>query len=177
MKKCIAAAMGVLLLAGLGLYGSLVHGMTKHSPALLLACADVDPAFLAWHCKAILRYRPLAPDQVAELNATAGIKFPLSIEDKDLRMEFARSFIRQGVDVNAPDLLLKRFTALHGAAIGADLRGAQALLDLGARIDVTDSEGRTPLQVAQNSARRFPDEPQRKEMVALLERAASAAAK
>ena len=177
MKRSIAVAVGVLLLAALVLYGFVVRGISKFPPGVMLACIDVDPAFIAWHCKSMLRYRPLAPDQVAELNATAGIRLPLHLADKELGLELARSFMRQGVDINARELLHKRFTALHAAAISAELDVSRALLDLGARIDLTDSEGRTPLQVAQTAAHRFPDEPQRKEMVTLLERAASAAGK
>lgn len=64
-----------------------------------------------------------------------------------------RALVRAGADVNA-NLGAKRCTALHMAARRGNLEIAEALLDLGARIDPPDSNGVTPLGRALNCRKR-----------------------
>lgn len=173
-KRKLAGTAGFLGAAIAGLYGYWVWALADRGPIMLIACLESDPGFVAWHCRCLLQHVPLQADHVRELNLAAGVRFAVAIKDPALASYVAASFIRQGVDINAPDVHYgpKGFTALHGAAVGAELEEARVLLELGARSDVQDAEGRTPLDIARAAARRHPNEVRRSDMVALLERAA-----
>lgn len=165
------ALVGVLL----GLYGYWFGTLIQQRPGHLLACVDSDPGFVAWHCERVLRHVPLGAEAVNELNAIAGVRLPLYLRDRTLGLELAQAFIRQGVDVDAPDMLHKRLTALHGAALAADVAQARALMALGASADIVDSEGRTPLGIATQLASARPDDARLRELVALLASASTSA--
>jgi ankyrin repeat protein len=67
-------------------------------------------------------------------------------ESKDSMLEAVKLCVEHGADVNAKDV--KGFTALHGAAYRGSDDVLQFLVQKGARLDVKDNEGRTPLALA-----------------------------
>lgn len=173
LRRRIGLAVGCAVLAGASaVYGLWVVGLAGQSPGHLLACLDSDPGFVAWHCERILRHVRMRKEAVADLNASAGVRFPLYLRDAALGRELARSMVQQGVDVNAPDVRHKRLTALHGAVLSGSMSEARSLLELGARTDVVDSEGRSPLDLARQLAQKRPDDPHLRDLIGLLERAA-----
>ena len=72
-----------------------------------------------------------------------GGSFPVSDADKIAAIQFS---LEQGVDINAVDG--NGQTALHVAAGQSSARIVAALVERGARMDVKDKQGRTPLDVA-----------------------------
>ncbi|MEP6536830.1 MAG: ankyrin repeat domain-containing protein [Bryobacteraceae bacterium] len=90
-------------------------------------------------------------DQTTALMSAAGLgwKYGDSIIPEADALESARLCVKLGLDVNAVNE--KGQTALHGAADrGAD-RIVQFLADNGARLDVKDKKGMTPLTLATGS--------------------------
>ena len=59
----------------------------------------------------------------------------------------ARILLEEGADVNARDLG-KGYTAIHAAVSWLLEYMIPHLLELGARIDILDNEGKTPLELA-----------------------------
>jgi ankyrin repeat protein len=70
-------------------------------------------------------------------------------EPKESILEAVRLCIENGADVNASSS--KGFTALHGAAYRGLDDVVQLLVQKGARLDVKDSEGRTPAVLAEGA--------------------------
>lgn len=83
------------------------------------------------------------------------------------------SFLTKGVDINAPDERMKKWTALHAAAISGKPGEAALLLKLGARIDVRDADGKTPLDLARLPQEKHPHNSKTAETIRLLEDAQS----
>jgi ankyrin repeat protein len=63
------------------------------------------------------------------------------------------------------------WTALHGAVAGGDVNSSKLLLKYGARIDLRDRSGMTPLDMARHIQKKHPNDPASAEMVRLLEAA------
>jgi ankyrin repeat protein len=92
--------------------------------------------------------KAVTKDQTTAMILAAGLSWVLGITNVDEKdaVEAIRICIDHGADVNAAND--KGDTALHGAATsGRDLVVA-FLVEKGAKIDVKDKEGRTPLDVA-----------------------------
>jgi ankyrin repeat protein len=92
--------------------------------------------------KAVTKDHTTAMILAAGLSWTMGIT---NVDEKDA-LEAIKICIQQGVDVNAAND--KGETALHGAATSGRDEVVAFLVEKGAKLDVKDKEGRTPLDVA-----------------------------
>jgi uncharacterized protein len=78
--------------------------------------------------------------------AGVGLDYGGNFPPEDRSLEAVKLCLELGADVNAANM--NGLTALHGAAArGAD-RIAQLLVEKGAKLDIKDKKGRTPLDVA-----------------------------
>jgi hypothetical protein len=167
-RKLAWAGVAVLVVVA-GLYAELVRETRAHDPALLLACADVDYPWSAWTCKQVLLHDSLRPEQVAALNADAGARLPIQMKDPAEAEAMLSLFLSRGVDINA--VATNSRTALHDAAIAGAVGEVALLLKHGARTDVRDADGHTALDFARQIQQQHPSEPNRAEVVRLLEQA------
>jgi ankyrin repeat protein len=87
-------------------------------------------------------------DHTTAMILAAGLSWTMGITNVDEKdaLEAIKICIEQGVDVNAAND--KGDTALHGAAASGRNEVVTFLVDKGAKLDVKDKQGRTPLDVA-----------------------------
>ncbi len=92
--------------------------------------------------------KAVTKDHTTAMILAAGLSWVLGITNVDEKdaVEAIRICIDHGVDVNAAND--KGDTALHGAATSGRDQVVAFLVEKGAKIDVKDKEGRTPLDVA-----------------------------
>lgn len=174
LKRAVAWGGGALGVAAVCIYGGLVYSLLDDDPVMLISCMDVDPSFTAWTCKQVFRHVAGKPHVIADLNRRGGAQFPLSMKRLHDAEETLTFLLSHGLDVNAGDQEAKNLTALHGAASDANVERAKLLLKYGARVDVKDARGLTPLDVARRMKTRYPSQLARMEMIRLLESAESA---
>jgi ankyrin repeat protein len=93
--------------------------------------------------KAVTKDHTTAMILAAGLSWTMGIT---NVDEKDA-LEAIKICIEQGVDVNAAND--KGDTALHGAATSGRNDVVAFLVEKGAKLDIKDKDGRTPLDIAQ----------------------------
>jgi hypothetical protein len=157
------------LVVVVGLYAELFRETTHSTPSMLLACMDADYPWTAWTCKQVLLRDSLKPDQVAELNSDAGARLPIQMKNPAEAEEMLTLFLSRGVDINAGAKTFKDRTALHGAAVAGSVGEVALLLKHGARVDLRDADGQTALDLARQIQQQHPGEPNRAEVVRLLE--------
>lgn len=174
LRSFLRVAAGVVVLVPVLVYSHWLLALVRQGPLLQIACVDVEPPAVAWHCEQVLRHVPLSAGQVRELNLVAGISAPLSLKNAALARQLAADFIRQGVDVNATDLQGHGFSALHGAVMAKDRAMVETLLALGARAQVQDDQGRSVIELARMLRQRHPDDVVRAELLERLESASAA---
>jgi ankyrin repeat protein len=171
-KRAIAWGAGVVVVTVTGLYGELVRETSNFSPPLLLACADVEMELPAWTCKQVLMHRSFPAKEVSELNRMAAAAYPVSAKDTELAEEVLSLFIVRGVDINAIDEGSKAgWSALHSMAVEGNPERIKMLLRHGARPDLRNRAGMTPLDYARQEQGKFPKETKYAEVVRLLEEA------
>jgi Ankyrin repeats (3 copies) len=171
VRKAFAWTIAAAVVAIAMLYGAVVYYMLDDEPTLLLGCMEADARWRAWTCKQVLRFATLTPARVRELNEQAGAAFPASLQDPMEADELLTLFLASGVDINAPDRRAHDWTALHGFASSGDIAATKLILKHGARTDVRDKDGKSPLDVARRAREKFPNDPKYEEMVRLLETA------
>ena len=154
-----------------GLYAAFVYEKLDDKPLSLISCIDVEAPWVAWTCKQVLRHASLTPEQVRDLNAEGGAQYPVSMNDPKEAEELLALFLSRGVNINAGNRQGKGWTALHLAAISDPPAAVTLLLKYGARTDVRDEDGRTPLDLARRSQSRYPNDPHIAETIRLLEAA------
>lgn len=128
-----------------------------------------------WACRqALYKFHP-TPAEVAEMNATAGAAWALSMADEAQARHLLQHYIQAGVDVNAVDRRSPgaNWTALHVAASSSDLKGVRLLLEAGANASAQDLKGRTPLDLVQQRARTSPEDGNYAEIAKALQSAMS----
>lgn len=168
-KRIPAVALTLLTLTVLGIYAGFVVEVRQRSPLDLLSCMEAEAPPLAWTCRQILRHDSLRSDQVAQLNREAGALYPVLVKDLATAEEMLSLFIERGVDVNAGNASMKNWTALYSTIGSSDLARTQLLLRYGANADVRDADEMTPLDSARRLLQMYPGEPDRQEIVRLLE--------
>jgi hypothetical protein len=167
-RKLVWGVVAVVVVAA-ALYAELVRETAHSTPSQLLACMDVDYPWTAWACKQVLLHDSLTPAQVAELNGEAGARLPIQLKDPAEAEQMLTLFLSRGVDIDAGAKSFKDRTALHSAAVAGSVGEVTLLLKHGARADVRDADGQTALDLARLIAQQHPGEPNRAEVVRLLE--------
>ncbi len=119
----------------------------------------------------MLRHGRFKPKHVEALNRVAGVKFAIALEDLDAAEKMLLLFMARGVDINAVDELARNWTALYSVVADGDTARIHMLLRHGARVDVRDTGGMTPLDFARRLQEKYPNEPNRAEVVRILEEA------
>jgi hypothetical protein len=170
-KRAIAWGVGVSAFLALGVYGEFVREAMQFSPSMLLVWIDGSPSLSGWTCKQILIRNSLKPEQVVELNQDAGTRYPIYLKSPELAEEMLSLFIARGVDVNAGNERTRHWTALHGTVFDGKPDRVAMLLRHGARVDVRGTDGMSPLDYARREQQKALNDPNRAEIVRLLEEA------
>lgn len=171
LKRLTAWGLGVVVAASIIFYGMLVFETRQENPLSLISCMRVDPPLVAWTCKQVLLHDDFRPEHVEALNRAAGAGFALALEDLEAAEKMLLLFMARGVDINAVDEGARNWTALYVMIADSDIARIRILLRHGARLDVRDTGGMTPLDFARRLQEKYPNEPNRAEVVRILEEA------
>ncbi len=168
-ERLIAWSAGVIAALVIGVYGKLIWTLHQEDPMTLLAHIQADPPLTAWTSRQILLHDSFTPDQIAQLNHEGGALYPVLSDNLTTAEEMLSLFIAHGVDINAGDERTRHWTALHTVAMEGSPERVTLLMKHGARVDVRDADGRTPLDFAREMQQKHPTEPNRAEVVRRLE--------
>ena len=151
------ARWGLVLLAAttLGISAFYANDLRKQDITLLTSCMRVEPAFFAWTCKRAIYLRGITPSEVKRLNDEAGIVHAVAFPDPQDSKEMLEFFLKSGVDINAAGRESGR-AALHSLVSSRKVEDIRLLLAHGARTDIRDQHGRTPLEYALELQNRYP---------------------
>lgn len=159
---------GALLLACAGAYGVLVLELSRKGPVALITCAG-ERSPLAWTCGQVLRWFALDEADIRRLNMQAGAQYAVFVEDEVKAEELLELLLSRGVDISARHRSVQNWSALHIAASDGRVTSARLLVEHGARPDLRDAGGRTALDVARETAARYPADPNASRMMHYLE--------
>jgi hypothetical protein len=172
LKMTMRWLLGLLALALLWFYLQLCYTRYfEYDPLVQIGCISSEPVILAWACEYGLRYNTLTPSAIKEINANGGAHYALMPDSKNIKKaeELLVLFLQKGVDINSINPS-SGSTSLH---LIASLDGNAALVRLllkhGARTDIRDKWGHTPLDSARFMDKKFPGNPGRKEIIIILE--------
>ncbi len=171
IKKSIILALISVTAALVFACGQLCYDrLFNTNPFVQLRCIELEPAPLSWACEYGLKNYTLTPGIVKEMNANGGVQFGLMLESKNItKSEKILTFlISNGVDINAKTSYA-HFTSLHMTVLDGDIPHVKLLLKYGARIDVFDEKGRTPLDLARMVKKNNPKSPNHDEVIRILE--------
>ena len=162
-----------LLLAGGTVWAVVEMRRTDHFMLLVLSQTTIPPA--AWVFEqGLFRLHP-TPEEIQEYNREAGAVALITEAQEPQAHRLLEHYIAAGLDINRPDLRSPLLvTALHYVAVSDKSWYVRVLLEHGARADVRDAKGQTPLDRARKYRQRFPDDPEAAEKVRLLEAAEQA---
>ncbi|MEJ8848668.1 hypothetical protein [Variovorax rhizosphaerae] len=136
-------------------------------------CMQSGRTPISWLCRQNVYDLHPTDAELAELNQTAGAMIIFDMKDKVEQERLLSHLIAAGLDINAPHALSPvKWTALHSAVIGSPWDVA-LLLNHGARTDIKDGKGLTPLDLALQLQGRAPI-PERAEAIKLLQAAQAA---
>lgn len=172
--KIIIGIIVLLLIAISVFYAAYISALKNEEPLSLLVCIDTKPSIISWTCEQALKSSGLKPEQVKRLNEEAGARYPLTLKDEKKAEEILTLFLAKGVDINAGDIRASNLTALHVASVEHDVKKAELLIKHGAKLDVKDANGRTPLDFVRSMQQKHPKE-NHSEMIQFLEKKTSAA--
>jgi hypothetical protein len=164
-------AIGVMLVGVVVLYSLKVGYMTRQPTVELIACIDVEPAWMSWTCKEVLFHHAMSQSDLNKLNSHAGMLYAVSISKKSEAEAILAFLGSAGVDINAKDVSARGRTALHSTVAAGDAWATTLLLEHGAKIDVADDGGVTPLGLAQALVSQHPDRPEYRAVLDALNRA------
>lgn len=168
MMKRIFGALVLLLAIGAGMA---FYAIGNFRVEQLVLCSEPGTGFAipAPLCRQyLLRFR-MNQNDIDDLQAGGGLAFVLE-SGAPGKFELAERFIDKGLDVNAdvrPGPGDRTQSALHSAVILNQADNVAFLLEHGADKAKPDSEGQTPLQVAERLQSAQPDE-SRAEVIRLL---------
>lgn len=158
MRWCVAAIIVLLTF----LCGEIFRSAWKYNLIELEVCDESTMPPKNWICHGILFHARPTPEDVKEFNFSAGAQFPMYMENISKGEKLLERYLSFGLDINAQDqrsLLMpqsSKFTALHLMVMNADANRIQILLKHGAKTDVIDAQGRTPLNLAYMLQEKFP---------------------
>jgi ankyrin repeat protein len=159
------------------LYAVKILYMARQTPVELIACIDVEQAWMSWTCKEVLFHGGINQAKIIDLNSQAGALYAVSVSNK-LEAEELLTFLESaGVDVNARDVKAKGRTALHSTVASGNVWQSVLLLRHGARIDIADESGVTPLLLARALVKQYPDRQEYKDVLDVLERSSATASR
>lgn len=171
----LGIASAVLLLAGLG---TAVVAMRQADHGTLVGMAYINVGQEVWNPPItwileqwLYAFHPTA-EEVQDLNRKAGAWEVIYYIPEPKARRLLAHYIAAGLDINRHNLESPLLTtALHSAAWADKASYTRVLLDFGARPDLRDAKGRTPLDLARQSQKQFPDDPEAAERVRMLEAA------
>jgi hypothetical protein len=157
-------------------YAAFFYSTLKEVPLNLRICMETSeyPYWMSWTCKQVLFHTAWNSSHVDELNQSIGVGAVFAADEsegsqlKRKSEQLLRLFMARGVNINSRNTRLYGRTALHSAAMGTHLHQAQLLLKYGARADLMDTQGQTPLDIARHVQAQKPSDPNAAEMVRLL---------
>lgn len=160
----------VSILLGGVVWGIVAMRQADHITMLALAQGTIQPA--AWVFEqGFYRLHP-TPEEVQDCNRRAAAEWLLAQAPEPQARRLLAHYIAAGLDINRPNLESPLLTiALHSVTQYDHAWYTRVLLDFGARADVRDAKGQTPLDWARRWQSRFPDDPEGVEKVRLLEAA------
>gem|GEM_PF-2470936 len=153
---------GIILLMLVGVSATVLNGMRHYRVQQLILCSEPGNGFVipAPICRQYLFHFRMERSDIQALQADGGVAFVLQSEHPR-RFELAARFLASGLDANADIRAAQEeraYTALHSAAILNQPENVALLLRHGADRSKPDSEGKTPLQVAEQLQQQRPDE-------------------
>jgi hypothetical protein len=145
-------------------YAAFFYSTLKEVPLNLRICMETSeyPYWMSWTCKQVLFHPAWNSSHVDDADESEGSQLKRKSE------QLLRLFMARGVNINSRNARLYGRTALHSAAMGTHLHQAQLLLKYGARADLMDTQGQTPLDIARHVQAQKPSDPNAAEMVRLL---------
>jgi len=164
--------------------GFAASSFKNRGPLSHVSCIQAEPkgTLLHWMCRKALFDIAWAQAHVNEINKNAYISFASGYVRTDPAEAEAlvKLFTDRGVDINAASQSLRAvngggvrevtaWTALHVAALSGNAEEARLLLKYGAKVEVRDSKGRSPLDLARNHLQANPNDAKAAETVRLLE--------
>ncbi|WP_374324633.1 ankyrin repeat domain-containing protein [Azonexus sp.] len=152
--KTLAA---LLVLLGIVLLAWGIGALRATNPLLLQACLEVESGARAWICRQSLYRLHPTREEVEELNSSAGVQFPVGMDDANEATSLLRHYLKAGVDINAVDQRSQlQWTALHSAAFEGRLQAVQLLIAHGADVKLRDARGKTPLDLVLGNQDKLP---------------------
>jgi hypothetical protein len=163
----------ILLLAGGTVWAIVEMRRADHFTLVVLSRSTIQPA--AWIFEQGLFHLHPTPEEIQQFNREAGAVALITEAQEPQAHRLLAHYIAAGLDINRPDLRSPLLvTALHYVTQYDKAWYVRVLLEHGARADVRDAKGETPLDRARKYQRQFPDDPEAAEKVRLLEAAEQA---
>lgn len=160
MIKRLLSGLVVLILVSVSVLA--LNSMRQYRVQQLILCSEPGNGFVmpAPICRQYLLHFRMEPADIQQLQADGGITFVLQSEHPR-RFELAARLLARGLDVNADIRAAqgeRTYTALHSAVILNQPENIAFLLRHGADKSKPNSEGETPLQVAEQLQNQRPGE-------------------
>lgn len=146
-----------LLIAATAFVALYANSLRHQRLTLLTSCARVEAAPIAWSCKQAIYMRGISAEEVGQLNTGPGAVHALGFDDPNDSKKMLELFLASGVDINSADPTTGS-TVLHGLVSSRELQDIQLVLAHGARADLRDKQGRTPLDYAIELQNKHPSE-------------------
>jgi hypothetical protein len=148
--------------------------------ARLHACAEGHdaPPGMAYFCRKILLEEEFEHSEILQISGKGTFGILEYSDDKKLAETILKRLVSEGLNINAvgsgDEAAFKNgWTALHAASysLGSSADSEwwiKLLLQVGARSDIRDATGRTPVQLAEASLSRHPGDENSRKIVELL---------